>query len=788
MATGLTRQYYPRGGQGTFVYSPDIAVFINTQQNGIIDLSPHIVDFNLSRVVNEVSSFTCTFDNKYAVFDRRIRRMDRIVVFLKRTSWVQVFSGYIVTAPWQTVVPGNATIQAECTLKRLKHSYFDPWSVETQEMFPFFNQETWEATSVDGGVAATIVRLLTQIAQWDMSQIQIQRIPSKWIQRAAKLLTKLNDAAAQDPDGTIDMIQTAMNNLLDALGWQGWRRGAKDWASDSNQFVPQTAGAGVGQYSDAQWFDKVGKTAIEMYPPNTGNVALTGGYIDTEHPELLFSLKVGGVEIQQKIESSNAALGKRLHLRLDAADGLAKLLDAFYNLKHTGYNIEFGYLTYDDAKILWNQSAQKKPAENADEGAWALYLKNGIRSGLTAPINGSPFLFGTAIKVTRSGALAKWLRENKSNHERFGWFQFNNDPLNFPDIYVFKGSPKYYDSTGRPKGQLEFDEKSTAAFKNLNGSGPLEVFGDNNIFSFMWYYPELDVQSALLTGTRAWINDVPLLDFIKKTCGASQRDFQSAPNGDFVAFFPDRLGLYSNFPSLRVRDIEIIDFKSVVNDASLTTHFISMGAPEVPVEGIDNVLNAWLNGSMLNIQQPDVLKFLLGLDEDAAADLGSQLVQMFGIRPRVEQNQYIRNRAYNFSIALHHFQQFWANQWKFAADFTFLPEIYPGMRIELVDRDPPLAVYVESVSHTGNRVSGFSTSVVVSTPTVLQNGKWVMMKPEIAPDSPLLPQSEKLSSDSGTNTGGILTDDPWLVNWLSGGSIRVPSGNDDGTSTGKPLP
>lgn len=755
MATGLTRQYYTRGGQGTFIYAPDIAVWIQTEENGLIDLSSKIVDFDLSRQVNNVSVFTCTFDNKFALYDRRIRRMDKIVVFLKRISWLQVFSGYIVEAPWQTVVPGNATLRAECTLKRLQHSYFDLQSQESNELFPFFNVET-DWTSSDGGAAATIVRLLTNVALWDPSQIHIQKIPIKWIQRALVLASNLketyNNGFNSDDYQT---ILDAFSNLIDANGWKGYFQDSDQWWRNNGKTVPGVAGAGIGSYSDAQWKDKVGRVnytiengttlnyttgttssgtsggyTVGAYTPDrettnttttsTSNttattVPLTGGFIHEDFPNLLFNLKVKGFIQKQNTASS---LGDILYLRMDAADSLALLLEQFN--KETGKtpDIVYGYLPFDDMVTRHNKGEKI----------------------FSSPINDSEFGWGIAIKVKSRGNLSTWLPKNGY---KFGWYRSNE--IDNIDVYVFRGAPKYWDSTGRPvEDKASFDLIGTFAFQNLSKTSGANNTFDSSVFSFMFYYPGLDFASESLTGDRAWINDTPVIEILKQIAPSSQRDFMSAPNGDFVAFFPDRLGQYSNFPTLRVRDIEVVDFKSMISDDSLTTHYISWGDFPFPGggEGHNNVTDTFFSGGMLTLQQGEVIKFLLGItDNTEAADLGSKIIQKFGIRPKTEQNYYIRNRGYNFAVALHRFQEFWANQWRFMVDFTYLPEIYPGMRIELVDREPnPIAIYVESVEHSGNRTSGFKTTVVASTPTVFQDGKWTMLSFELAGD--LLPRDE----------------------------------------------
>jgi hypothetical protein len=60
-----------------------------------------------------------------------------------------------------------------------------------------------------------------------------------------------------------------------------------------------------------------------------------------------------------------------------------------------------------------------------------------------------------------------------------------------------------------------------------------------------------------------------------------------------------------------------------------------------------------------------------------------------------------------------------------------MPEIFPGMRIELVNYN--IGVYVEQVVHSGSRTSGFGTTVTVSTPMTKKNGKWKILPMEFDP-------------------------------------------------------
>ena len=109
---------------GTFAYSPDVACSIYTR-NGIVDVSQDIIDFTITRQMNAVSQMNMTLANSGRKYNRKINTMDRVTVFLKRTSWIQVFTGYITFAPIETLVPTPINIAADCTLRILQTTYWD---------------------------------------------------------------------------------------------------------------------------------------------------------------------------------------------------------------------------------------------------------------------------------------------------------------------------------------------------------------------------------------------------------------------------------------------------------------------------------------------------------------------------------------------------------------------------------------------------------------------------------------------------------------------------------------
>lgn len=519
LATDLPVRLYRRGGQGTFVYAPDVAVYVATEEYGVVDLSPYVVDFAVQRNVNAVSTFTCTLDNKFSKWDRTIRRMDRIVVFLKRVSWVQVFAGYVTYAPWETVVPSEITIMAECTLKRLVHTYWDPYSAEALEIFPVTDAKS--ISSPDGGSAASMFKLLTVVGGWSKDQILIQNLPQAWLNRALEVLARARDEEIASEDW--QTVRDALVKLFEADGW------------------------------------------FQLFP------------------------------------------------------NLDELLGA----------------DVDDTS---------KPADR--RGRRSAGHKSGGKKG------------------------------------------------------------------GKPR---------RGGGKKKSGSAT------ESAFNVAYYYPGLSALSQALTGKRAWVNDVPLIESVIQLAGASLRDIQSAPNGDFLAFYPDRLGIDGKFPTMAVADIEVIDFKLAVHDQSMVTHYVSIGdfLPQETKSAAD--YDPFVLAGYVTVEQDEVMELLLGLKKKPTG-LGRSILERFGIRPRREDSPHIRNPGWNYTMALHRFQEAWANQWQAMVSFTFMPEIYPGMRIELVDHD--LGVYVESVTHQGSRSAGFTTSVVVSTPMRKKAGKWVLLRPE----------------------------------------------------------
>lgn len=250
-----------------------------------------------------------------------------------------------------------------------------------------------------------------------------------------------------------------------------------------------------------------------------------------------------------------------------------------------------------------------------------------------------------------------------------------------------------------------------------SGEGKPNILGQN-LFTYM-FDPAAFVQknSFNLTGKYASINDEPIMNTVQALCTASLRSFQSSPDGKFTAFYPDYFGLDGTAPSLILEDIEMKDVSININDAALATHVFTMGSHSVvsslPDElgymqspGVVTIEDEWLfrratAGSYFPPETQDPMEFM----------------QRYGIRPYKRAFKEIYQPGHEAAIlvlAIKEFMDRWARQYQTRVELTFMPELFPGMRIELSGHN--LVLYVQSVNHSFSYESGFTTSAEVMAP------------------------------------------------------------------------
>ena len=193
----------------------------NTQGGRIYNLSPDVVSGTVTRNVNDLSTAEVVLRNRFRKWLKDpengmsiLMPMDMITIWLQRIAGkpIQVFTGYLDSVPYYQMYPGNCTITATCTLKRLSYSWFDPGLEWFQNWFntiggwKIINPETGEIQNTsalqltdnqnkmkinDGGFADLIQRFMTDIAGWSPDNIIISDLPANIPKIAAGLYNRV---------------------------------------------------------------------------------------------------------------------------------------------------------------------------------------------------------------------------------------------------------------------------------------------------------------------------------------------------------------------------------------------------------------------------------------------------------------------------------------------------------------------------------------------------------------------------------------------------------------------
>lgn len=209
------------------VYAPKINAYIKAD-SGIFDISEYIVDFNIDRKINQVSTAELNIRNPYFKWTSNRYRdsitgeqkvgpifhpMDPITIILQRLQErpVQVFTGFCDQTPYLQLFPGTVPIKASCTLKKLQYTYFDaglPFMREFLEQNGWFPNEDGSIVKPeaegpnaktqaketnqgvrfgDSGIGELLFNVLNEIGGWPEESILIQEMPPSVINLVSNL-------------------------------------------------------------------------------------------------------------------------------------------------------------------------------------------------------------------------------------------------------------------------------------------------------------------------------------------------------------------------------------------------------------------------------------------------------------------------------------------------------------------------------------------------------------------------------------------------------------------------
>lgn len=299
-----------------------------------------------------------------------------------------------------------------------------------------------------------------------------------------------------------------------------------------------------------------------------------------------------------------------------------------------------------------------------------------------------------------------------------------------------------------------------------------------------WAALEEQLLSTALQGNKSLMNDKPLMPFIQQMSESSLRQFQSMPNGDFFAFYPDYFGeTYHRPPYWIIDDIEILEGRVKLNDAALVTHEYVIGDTAYTSNpgSLENKLFSSGSVSITNAFQSDMVttdaaKTRDDKNEDKATrkqftafqrilkqDEAVQFLERYGARPDVQEFPFIRNPFFEMFMAYQRFMQAWSRQFITPFKLTFMPELYPGGKVGFPEHG--LQMYVEEVTHTWDYSSGFVTEAEMSSPAAMLDNNGKPISNNLPPNMPtalveVATNRVRPGTDSTTASHGTITRPP----------------------------
>lgn len=237
-------------------------------------------------------------------------------------------------------------------------------------------------------------------------------------------------------------------------------------------------------------------------------------------------------------------------------------------------------------------------------------------------------------------------------------------------------------------------------------------------------------EAMALKGGRSLMNDRPLTEFITQLCQGTLRRFQSLPNGNFYAFYPDYFGgMNQRTPYWEILDIEVLEGKINLTDEPLATHVYVVGDNTGYLNGV-NFEDKAASAGVVTLFEAMAMNFITGLgpskkapDKQEALQTKSQVINFlkkYGARPYFEEAPMIRSGYYEMFLAYQRFCLLWSQQFEATFQLTYMPELFPGGLVAFPEHG--IQFFVEEVSHTMDYESGFTTTVQFTAPAALKGG------------------------------------------------------------------
>jgi cell wall-associated NlpC family hydrolase len=813
----------------TFIYAPAIKVHIETSDGRILDISDDIVNWELIRRSNAVSSFNFVLQNTQRKYDLMFKPADRISVLLKRITWMRVFTGSINVVPLFSSWPATLTLSASCSLKKLQ---FWPWNPSTSAsnsmIQKYLSQLKTDTTKGDAGLSGLITESLTAVTDWDPKAIHIGAVPNAWFEWAKsteQLIDAASDMAAvlgphstiggstfygnfslppaaygDSPGMQLDATQTkaAASIYAVVVGQSGLKTQAEQdraalltlmVAGAESSFNPPTGQvdhSSLGLFQQQSWWG----TAQQRQDVAWSTLAFLKGATATTngaHISGLFDMpswQSGDPgTICQKVQVS--AYPDRYSLWQSAAQAIviklrqqvtSQFLDRSHNAYGTGPSDgiptgsptsnatadQLAKVAYDlissrpPGTILYSQERGTHASDPRNPNptrldcsslvSWCYYHATGkIWAGTNTrtqwplcpvqniPLERALYIRG-ALLFNISGGTPEHVGISLGNGQHVAAHesgipaadQVNISPTLTGGFSTAALAPGI-DYTHAATTQAVANYLTTVLHKpchvattDLNmvidpsvagGAGTTTNDPFQQIVSVLGQ--PIVVSGDLFGGPRELMNNQPFLPWLQNLTNSSMRAFCSAPNGDFIAWFPDYFNVWETAAIMDVKLIELQDFTVEWSDQQIVTHEFVLGSytpgfdiarvtktDSTPPANESQVIGAMLSTKgIATMDFPAIFKTIYG--KPASPAFMKRYLERFGARPNVEQMPNIKSPSVQeFYMALWLFNKHWAEQFNATIPMTFMPELWPGMIIQI--QHYGFQAYVSEVTHRGS--------------------------------------------------------------------------------------
>ena len=281
-----------------------------------------------------------------------------------------------------------------------------------------------------------------------------------------------------------------------------------------------------------------------------------------------------------------------------------------------------------------------------------------------------------------------------------------------PGLAEFNAFPT---QTGNPQGTV-----ANGVDGSVGQTGHSEPIA-RNLFTYMFVTQPPNAISPMFGAEgeeeKAFMNDQSMFPTVVSMCQARLCKFSSAPNGDFQAYYPDYFGMDGKRAVLKLEDIEMKNVQIDINDDALVTHAYVAGSP-MPQNNQFGILGWIMSKGYATVENETLFrKMTLAAPTIPGEKMrsGKAIMKQFGARPLVKDMPMLQAGPMEFLAAVQLFMECWAMQYATQIELTFMPELYVGNRIELVNSG--LQVYVAQVTHSCDWEAGFSTTATIMAPS-----------------------------------------------------------------------